>query len=409
MSRDNDFPPSVRATLAARAGHRCSFPDCGVTTSGPSHTDPEKSVTNGWACHIFPAGDTGPRSELTPVRSDLRGLQNAIWMCETHGSLIDKNAGIDFPPERLIKWRTRAEAGAARLQKSGLAVSPTIDVIEFPRQTLGEWLEIEAFELHLSKLTLLSSNDPWPCRIVAQALAFAPTRPTKLIETLMGNSIEFSVVYGNHHHSTTRVSVDGDQLRYWDGPNPTDSIAGFYQTILVDRESIERSTRFGSFSGDDDEDASHDPVAESLNSDPLIAAKVARSILDHQTVMLREIRSRDGEWKFNCDTHRRDQFFSIDQLSHSERISVHLDLILTAVRLRGEAPMLLIIDNVIGNYDSKHIAQFGEVCRNLPANVQVLVTDPSSQAATILRWPSQKLAYTSRAREQTHYLLHEVR
>jgi hypothetical protein len=64
------------------------------------------------------SGFCGPRGDDLPADFDVMGDVNAIWMCETHRSLIDKNEGSNCPPAVLMKWKENAEILAALRQQS---------------------------------------------------------------------------------------------------------------------------------------------------------------------------------------------------------------------------------------------------------------------------------------------------
>jgi hypothetical protein len=58
MTKRDEFLAATIRTLANRAGHRCSNPDCPRPTSGPALAE-DKSVNVGQAAHIA-ARDTMP-------------------------------------------------------------------------------------------------------------------------------------------------------------------------------------------------------------------------------------------------------------------------------------------------------------------------------------------------------------
>lgn len=106
MAREN-FPKSVRETLAGRVGHRCSYPGCARPTVGPRSDGGVVKTEVG--CHIYPASGNGPRAELPfPSTWNRRGYENGVMMCSEHGQLIDKDDGR-FTPDTLVKYRNRAE------------------------------------------------------------------------------------------------------------------------------------------------------------------------------------------------------------------------------------------------------------------------------------------------------------
>lgn len=118
VKRADDFPENVRKTVAARAGHRCSFPFCGQTTSGPAQQHAEKSINSGCAAHITAASPGGARYDETMSSEERKDITNAIWMCRHHGDLIDKENN-HYTPEQLKAWKVVAETKAYKeLEKS---------------------------------------------------------------------------------------------------------------------------------------------------------------------------------------------------------------------------------------------------------------------------------------------------
>ncbi len=120
MSRDADFLPSTRELLKKRAGNHCSFPNCYAPTDGPSEEGPNATSSNGMACHII-AASSGPAarrvvSGMTPEQ--LQDPSNGIWMCYTHGKLIDTDEAHYTIP-MLRTWKQLAELRAHLAQKHG--------------------------------------------------------------------------------------------------------------------------------------------------------------------------------------------------------------------------------------------------------------------------------------------------
>lgn len=113
MSNRDEFSTPVKRALAERAGYRCSFTGCDVVTVGPS-TEGDASVSKtGMACHIAAAaGGRGARRYVKEMSSEERtAIDNGIWMCGTHGTLID-NDERRFTIPMLKKWREFAESRA---------------------------------------------------------------------------------------------------------------------------------------------------------------------------------------------------------------------------------------------------------------------------------------------------------
>jgi hypothetical protein len=119
MARD-DFDRRTKQALAERAGYRCSFPGCGLPTIGPSDEAADSSSATGMACHIAAAaGGPGARRykpDMSPA--ERASISNGIWMCYTHGKLIDTDE-TRFSVPMLQKWRAIAEERARLLQIHG--------------------------------------------------------------------------------------------------------------------------------------------------------------------------------------------------------------------------------------------------------------------------------------------------
>lgn len=111
MRRD-DFSEAVRKAVAARAGHLCSNPSCRAPTSGPQ-SDPTKSVNLGVAGHITAASLQGPRYDPTLSSKERCHADNAIWLCQNCGKLVD-NDESKFTVDELRRWKQEAEAEAER-------------------------------------------------------------------------------------------------------------------------------------------------------------------------------------------------------------------------------------------------------------------------------------------------------
>jgi energy-coupling factor transporter ATP-binding protein EcfA2 len=106
------FDKRTRRLCAARAGYRCSFPDCNQITIGPGAASDEYSMT-GTASHIFGASEAGPRGDGDHSPADLAAPENAIWLCALHSRAVDANRGDKYPPALLRAFRDEHEARIA--------------------------------------------------------------------------------------------------------------------------------------------------------------------------------------------------------------------------------------------------------------------------------------------------------
>lgn len=92
--------------MAERAGNTCSFPGCDAPTKGPSREKETATSSTGIACHIIAASDKGPARRVVPDCSieKRKHISNGIWMCATHGKLIDTDEST-YTIEELCTWR----------------------------------------------------------------------------------------------------------------------------------------------------------------------------------------------------------------------------------------------------------------------------------------------------------------
>ena len=111
-TRDN-FSAPTRAILAARSGHRCSFPGCDQATEGPSNEGSDATASIGEACHITAASPGGRRYDPNMTSEERLSAENGIWMCRTHGALIDRD-DIAYTVSVIHKWKQDAEDRAKK-------------------------------------------------------------------------------------------------------------------------------------------------------------------------------------------------------------------------------------------------------------------------------------------------------
>jgi len=131
MSRD-EFANSTKEQLARRAGYRCSFPECGVPAFGPSQEGSNRTTNVGTACHIAAAsGGPGARrfvSTMTP--RERMHIDNGIWMCRTHGKLIDDDE-TRFTIAILKRWKEIAEEVARIMMEKNCDYNKAIQLSKF--------------------------------------------------------------------------------------------------------------------------------------------------------------------------------------------------------------------------------------------------------------------------------------
>ncbi len=140
MSNRDDFSKKVRDAVALRASHRCSYRGCGRHTSGPSEESSSAVARIGVAAHIHAAAPLGKRylQEMTPAERS--SIDNSIWLCGLHGTLIDQDERR-FPAALLFQMKQEHEEAVAAGLAENTHGARSIDLIALGPDTifLGEF------------------------------------------------------------------------------------------------------------------------------------------------------------------------------------------------------------------------------------------------------------------------------
>jgi len=120
------FTPATVRHLAQRAGYMCAKPDCKQLTVGPSEDRKSRITMVGVAAHITAAAPGGPRYDAGLSPEERRSEGNGLWVCQTHGKMIDDTASR-HTVDQLKRWKKQHEewvfarvAAADSLLKHGL-------------------------------------------------------------------------------------------------------------------------------------------------------------------------------------------------------------------------------------------------------------------------------------------------
>src|SRR5262249_25711741 len=109
MSNRDEFPERVKKAVALRAGYCCSFEGCGKPTVGPSAESAMSYALVGQAAHIHAAA-LGGRRYLESMTPEQRShIDNAIWLCDLHAKLIDRDE-VTYTAEELRRMKLAWEA-----------------------------------------------------------------------------------------------------------------------------------------------------------------------------------------------------------------------------------------------------------------------------------------------------------
>lgn len=148
------------STIAKRAGHRCSNPDCGAPTAGPTR-DPTRSINIGEAAHIYGAKAGSARFDPhmpTSARSD---ITNAIWLCTNCHTKVDADPAR-YPAGLLFEWQKRHEVMVEdELGKPGTAIRN-----RYEARFMEEFGRIS----YLAERIIHEKGENWEYRLISEIL-----------------------------------------------------------------------------------------------------------------------------------------------------------------------------------------------------------------------------------------------
>lgn len=170
----DDFTKRTIDTLAKRAGYFCSNPECRSLTVGAAHGH-DGFVIVGVAAHITAASPGGPRFDPALTRDQRRDQSNGIWLCGTHGKLVDADE-VHFTVGMLREWKQTAEdrsfrAIVAPYAGRGQRIEPTalgtadrevIETLGLPAQDDLESVTVRLIGAARVDLNAFKSTPGWP-------------------------------------------------------------------------------------------------------------------------------------------------------------------------------------------------------------------------------------------------------
>jgi len=190
------FDRPVAEMAAFRAAYICSNPECNCLTAGPALSKPGLKTKIGEAAHIVGEGATSARHRADV---DVAALDNAIWLCASCHTIIDKNNGDGYPETHLRNWKKAHEKMVGMLVRSHRTPFPVLiqktlhgsiaqdvaDLIAFRGAfTAGEFFE---FDQHV-----FTSIDTFKVALLAELQKIAgDIRLRKIINDLANGAKKF--------------------------------------------------------------------------------------------------------------------------------------------------------------------------------------------------------------------------
>lgn len=163
------FSGRTRRIVAARAGYRCSFPQCNAITIGPNRSG--GFILTGEAAHIHSPKPKGPRASTEYSDEYLDAPENGIWLCRKHHKAVDSTSGSDYPPSLLASYKDLHEQ---KIAYALLGVEPNITWLQTLRIERHYFLTA-GVEINFAKLNLLSGRvgvgKSTLCRLIVAAFS----------------------------------------------------------------------------------------------------------------------------------------------------------------------------------------------------------------------------------------------
>ncbi|SDL10982.1 HNH endonuclease [Pseudomonas indica] len=167
MAAADKFKQPVITTLAKRAANRCSNPECGAITSGPTD-NPDESINIGEAAHIYGANPGSARYDPSMTGVERSAISNAIWLCGNCHKLVDDDPN-KYPAGLLFEWQREHERRISeQVEKSGNALRE-----RYEQRHLEEFGRLS----YLAERLILEKGDYWEYQLTAEVLRYelAPT------------------------------------------------------------------------------------------------------------------------------------------------------------------------------------------------------------------------------------------
>jgi hypothetical protein len=243
MNARDEFTERTKQALALRAGHRCSLPDCGRGTVGPSDESVDATAVVGQAAHICAASPGGPRSNPKMTPEERRDITNGIWLCATHATFVDRDTAkytaldlrkIKADHEQRVKQELAGGGGKSNaagqeldliqigpdvvgtgVLESGSMDSWTIRIEHFVRGDLNELLRYaDGFDGHSPPRRFVLANElgegrvlrgpptwqrgPTGIRVDLPVVPRPPGRPAASLGKTLAVGFDGDLVYENH-------------------------------------------------------------------------------------------------------------------------------------------------------------------------------------------------------------------
>lgn len=366
MKRIN-FTKGTQRLIAERAGYKCSFPNCQLTTSGPG-ADGAHSSRNGIAAHIYSASPGGPRGRGGLTGEEIAKPDNGIWLCSNHAKLIDENGGAGFSPETLLSYKALHED---RVRKELFGLCPLVGWLHEIRVSAGALFAPDQV-FRLAKLNLFyGGNGTGKSALVDWIIGTFDQSSSKFarwqrdgrktislqITYLNPNPLNISLVSEGDHSSS--ISIDG--ISYPFNPLPIKFICpGEPNKAKDDIDLLSQALGLQIFNWE--------PLVEEFAH---LQTKRRRSL---------KMKCRGKERIVEVSMDGMEGCRSLGVISRGELARVYVELSLAAARLSAKmCPTVLILDGFVSALGEKVLFDYAKECLSPDNSFQTIVCLPSNK------------------------------
>lgn len=351
----DDFTPTTIQHLAQRAGYMCAQPNCKQLTVGPSEDRKSRVTMVGVAAHITAAAAGGPRYDARLSPEDRASEANGLWMCQTHGKLIDDTASRHNVAQ-LKRWKKQHEEWVfARVAAADSVLKHGLTSISI--ENIGPFRARTKISLGRHNVVFGSNNagKSSPCESIAafsgginfenfrkRWMLFGTRSPNMAIEaaisvsgtrTLVRLSEEAATLKRIPKHRRTRlhVEVNGNVAAQWP--------RSLFNIVYLDSQNMKPNRLKDAFRRDLralapqlalSEDQLWDALREELFCSSTFGSRIRRT----------------GEYRAEIRSKGSKHFHELGGLAGSERTFALFDIMLRMIRADPRpTPWMIIVDS----------------------------------------------------------------
>ncbi|QKK27039.1 AAA family ATPase (plasmid) [Rhizobium hidalgonense] len=351
----DEFTPATVRRLALRAGYMCAKPDCKQLTVGPSEDRKSRVTMVGVAAHITAASAEGPRydADLSPI--DRASEANGVWMCQTHGKLIDDTESR-YTVAELRRWKKQHEEWVfARVASAGSALKHGLTSVSI--ENVGPFRQRTTISLGRHNV-VFGSNGSGKSSLCESIAAFSggsnfetfrkrwglfgARSPNMMIEAAISvNGVHTKVRLNEeatalkripkHHQTRLHVEVNGNVAPHWP--------RSLFNIVYLDSQNSKPNRLKDAFRRDLralapqlglSEDQLWDALREELFCSSTFGSRIRRI----------------GEYRAEIRSAGSDHFYETGGVSGSEHTFALFDIILRMIRVDPRsAPWVIIVDS----------------------------------------------------------------